>query len=174
MRRFWPVLVLIIGGLFWWGLQRPGKDDLPSVLVGKPAPNFTLPILSPYQARWGKELEFAKQEGKPVILNLWASWCIPCRTEAPLLERYHQQYGDRVLFLGVNVQDKESDALAFIQQYGLTFPSVFDPRGTVGVEYGMYGVPETFVINRAGQVLKRHAGELSQTSLEGYLELVMQ
>lgn len=174
MLRFWPIWVLLLGGLFYWGMQRPNPNELKSVLVGKPAPSFRLPLLEPYRAQYGPEMGIGEGLDKPVLLNIWASWCIPCRTEAPLLERFHQQYKDQVLILGVNVQDKEAEALKFVQQYGLTFPSVYDGRGRIGIEYGYYGVPETFVIDRNGTVLARHAGELSEAQLQGYLRQVLQ
>ncbi|RIH79650.1 Thiol:disulfide interchange protein CycY [Meiothermus taiwanensis] len=173
MLRFWPILVLLLGGLFYWGMQRPNPNELKSVLVGKPAPSFSLPLLEPYRAQYGPEMGVRAGLGKPVLLNIWASWCIPCRTEAPLLERFHQQYKDQVLILGVNVQDSEAEALKFVQEYGLTFPSVYDARGRIGIEYGYYGVPETFVIDRHGVVLARHAGELSEAQLRGYIEQVL-
>jgi cytochrome c biogenesis protein CcmG/thiol:disulfide interchange protein DsbE len=75
-----------------------------------------------------------------------------------------------VLFVGVNTQDKEPEALRFIAQFGLTFPQVFDPRGRVGVDYGMYGVPETFFIDKEGRVYARHAGAIDEATLEGYLK----
>ncbi len=174
MRRFWPLFVLLIGGLFWWGLQRPNKDELKSVFVGKPAPTFSLPVLSPFQKQWGQAFGVGTSQGKPILLNIWASWCIPCREEAQLLEAYWQKNRDKVLFLGVNVQDKQTDALSFIKEFSLTFPSVFDERGRIALDYGYYGVPETFVINREGKVLARHAGALSPEAIERYLKQVEQ
>lgn len=174
MLRFWPVWVLLLGGLFYWGMQRPNPTELKSVLVGKAAPSFSLPLLEPYRAQYGAEMGIREGLNKPVLLNIWASWCVPCRTEAPLLERFHRQYKDRVLILGVNVQDSQAEALRFIRQYGLTFPSVYDERGRIGIEYGYYGVPETFIINRNGIVLHRHTGELNEAQLQGYIERVLQ
>jgi cytochrome c biogenesis protein CcmG/thiol:disulfide interchange protein DsbE len=171
--RFWPIWVLLLGGLFYWGMQRPNPNELKSVLKGRPAPTFSLPLLEPCRAQYGTEMGVREGLNKPVVLNIWASWCLPCRTEAPLLERFHQQYKDQVLFLGVNVQDKESEALRFVQQYGLTFPSVYDERGRIGIEYGYYGVPETFIIDRNGIVLERHTGELSEAQLQQYLRQVL-
>ncbi|GBD40411.1 Thiol:disulfide interchange protein CycY [bacterium HR38] len=108
------------------------------------------------------------------MLNFWASWCYPaCYEEAPVLEATWRRYRDQVLFVGINTQDKEGDALRFIEQFGLTFPQVFDPRGRVGVDYGMYGVPETFVIDREGRVVVRHAGAIDQATLEQYLKEVL-
>lgn len=173
MRRFWPLLVLALGGLFWWGLQRPDPNALPSVLVGKAAPDFSLPLLEPYRAGWGERLKLSEQVGsRPILVNFWASWCLPCRDEAPLLERYWRQYRDRLLIVGINVQDSEAKALEFIREYGLSFPSVFDPKGTLAVDYGTYGVPETFLIDAQGKVLLRHAGPVSEAALRDMLRKV--
>lgn len=169
----WSLLVVVLGVVFIWGLRREDPDRLESALVGKPAPVFSLPVLEPNQARFGSEQGIKGNEGKPIILNIWASWCIPCRTEAPLLERYAQQYSGKVQFLGVNVQDQRRTANAFIQEFNLlTFPSVFDERGRIGIDYGYYGVPETFVIDASGKVLLRHAGAISEADLQAMLKQV--
>ena len=168
----WLLVVLALGGLFYWGMQRNPKE-LPSVLAKerRPAPDFTLPVLPPYREDWGETLRLSDHLGKkPVVLNFWASWCLPCYEEAPVLEATWRRYRDRVLFLGINTQDKEEEALRFIAQFGLTFPQVYDPRGRVGVDYGMYGVPETFFIDREGRVLARHAGAIDEATLARYLE----
>lgn len=168
----WLLVVLALGGLFYWGMQRNPKE-LPSVLAKerRPAPDFTLPVLPPYREDWGETLRLSDHLGKkPVVLNFWASWCLPCYEEAPVLEATWRRYRDRVLFLGINTQDKEEEALRFIAQFGLTFPQVYDPRGRVGVDYGMYGVPETFFIDREGRVLARRAGAIDEATLARYLE----
>ena len=159
-------IVLVLGGLFWWGMQRdPG--ELKSVLVGKPAPDFELPLLAPYRDEWGERFRLSEHRGKPVVLNFWASWCYPaCYEEAPVLEAGWRKYRNRVLFFGVNTQDKEDAALEFIQRFRLTFPQGYDPRGKVGIDYGMYGVPETFFIDAEGRVRYRHAGAIEAPDLE--------
>ena len=153
----WLLVVLALGGLFWWR---------------RPAPDFTLPLLPPYRAEWGEAFRLADHLGKrPIVLNFWASWCYPaCYEEAPILEASWRRHREEVLFVGVNTQDKEEEALRFIAQFGLTFPQVYDPRGRVGVDYGMYGVPETFFIDREGRVLARHAGAIDEATLARYLE----
>ena len=159
-------IVLVLGGLFWWGMQRdPG--ELKSVLVGKPAPDFELPLLPPYREGWGERFRLSEHRGKPVVLNFWASWCYPaCYEEAPVLEAGWRKYRDRVLFFGVNTQDKEAAALEFVRRFRLTFPQGYDPRGKVGIDYGMYGVPETYFIDAEGRVRYRHAGAIEAPDLE--------
>ncbi len=176
MRGWWWLLLLALAGLFLFGLRRDPRA-LPSVLAGerRPAPAFVLPLLAPYREAYGETLDLRAYLGrKPIVLNFWASWCFPaCYEEAPVLEAAWRRYGDRVLFLGVNTQDKEAEALGFIARFGLTFPNVFDPRGRVGVEYGLYGVPETHFIDGAGRVLARHAGAIGEAKLEEYLKEVL-
>jgi cytochrome c biogenesis protein CcmG/thiol:disulfide interchange protein DsbE len=163
-------IVAGLGGIFVWGTLR-GDDPMPSAIADTPAPDFTLPVLEPYRAQWGEALRLSDHAGDfPIILNFWASWCPPCRDEAPMLEAFWKRYQDQVLLIGINVQDGEANALAFIREFGLTFPSVFDPRSRAGIDYGMYGLPETFFIDREGQVLARHVGYLSADQLAGYLE----
>lgn len=174
MFRFWPLWVLLLGGLLIWGMQRPDPKLLDSVLVGRQAPTFSLPVMEPFRAEFGPELGVHENLDKPVVLNIWASWCLPCRVEAPILERFHRLYGDRVLILGVNVQDTSANALAFVREFSLTFPSVYDKRGRIGIEYGFHGVPETFIIDRNGTILVRHAGEISAEQLQGYIRRVLQ
>ncbi|GEM85614.1 membrane protein [Meiothermus granaticius NBRC 107808] len=173
MQRFlWPlVIVLAVGALFLWGLRRSNPTALPSVLVGKPAPAFTLPVLPPYQAEWGRELELSELVGKkPILINFWASWCIPCQQEGPVLSAFWQQNKDKIMVLGINTQERNpSDALSFIQQYGLGFPSVQD-NGRMYIEYGTYGVPETFLIDTSGKVRLRHVGPVSQADLAAMLK----
>lgn len=92
-----------------------------------------------------------------------------------MLEQYWQRYSDQVLVLGVNVQDTNKQAaLDFVRTYGLTFPSAFDERGRVWIDYGGYGVPETFVIDKNGQVLVRHAGPVTAADLDKYIAQVLQ
>jgi len=166
-------IVLVLGGLFWWGMQRdPG--ELKSVLVGKPAPDFELPLLPPYRAEWGERFRLSEHRGKPVVLNFWASWCYPaCYEEAPVLELGWRKYQDRVLFFGVNTQDKEAAALDFVRRFNLTFPQGYDPHGKVGIDYGMYGVPETFFIDAEGVVRHRHAGAIDARELEKRIQEVL-
>jgi len=166
-------IVLVLGGLFWWGMQRdPG--ELKSVLVGKPAPDFELPLLPPYRAEWGERFRLSEHRGKPVVINFWASWCYPaCYEEAPALEAAWRRYRDRVIFFGINTQDKEAAALEFVHRFNLTFPQGYDPRGKVGIDYGMYGVPETFFIDAEGIVRYRHAGAIDARELEKRVKEVL-
>ena len=115
-----------------------------------PTPDFTLPTPE------GKKLSLKSFRGKTVFLNFWASWCIPCREEMPAMERLYQEFKNReFVILAVNVKDKRSDALAFIKELKLTYPIVFDPDGEVGLLYGAWGLPTTYLIGAKGEGLAR-------------------
>ena len=113
-----------------------------------PAPDFTLTTLD------GKQFHLADQKGKVVVINFWASWCGPCRTEAPELEALWQQYKDKdVSFLGVTVADDPKDSQAFMAQYGMSYPVAPDGKSDVSKQlYHIQGVPETFVIDKQGNI----------------------
>src|SRR5579859_5671177 len=112
-----------------------------SLLDGHPAPDFTLAVLSAHAA---SNIHLANFKGKPVLLNFWASWCDPCKHEAPLLEAtWRRVQGQGIVFLGIDFQDTQSDGLSFLQHYGITYPSVVDANGSTAINYGVTGVPET-------------------------------
>ncbi|AEB12703.1 TlpA family protein disulfide reductase [Marinithermus hydrothermalis] len=166
--------VLVLGGIFWWGLGRdPG--ELKSVLIGKPAPDFELPLFPRYQEEYGETITLERFKGQPVVVNFWASWCYPaCWNEAPRLEAAWRKYRPQgVQFIGINIQDKRADAEAFLDRFGLTFPHGIDPPGRVAVDYGTYGVPETFFIDKDGIVRYRFAGEISSEELEKRIQEIL-
>ncbi len=167
---------LAVGALLWWGMQtKDERSELPSALAGRPAPAFALEPLPSFRERWGGEMNLADYLGKqPIVLNFWASWCYPaCYEEAPILEAAWRRWGDRVLFVGVNTQDEIDKAEKFVTQFGLSFPNLYDPRGRVGIDYGMYGVPETFAISAGGRVVRRHAGSIDAAQLEALIREVL-
>lgn len=121
----------------------------------------------------GGTASLADYAGKPVLLNFWASWCDPCKEEAPLLERAHrvlQREGGTVL--GVTVSDQSDDSRAFMREYDLTFPSLRDVEGTLGRDFGTTGVPETFAIDREGRIAAISRGLVNQAFVDRALELV--
>lgn len=118
-----------------------------------PVPAVTLPAFN------GPPITLAALRGHPVVINFWASWCIPCRDEAPLIEGMWREFGSRgLIVLGVDTQDLEAPARAFIKQYGITYPNVRDPDGSVGRLFGTTGVPETFFISADGRILGKFPG----------------
>ena len=111
------------------------------------APAFDLPVLGEQD----DTISLASLRGKAVVLNFWASWCEPCKEEAPMLEQVWQEYRDRdVVVLGVNAQDFTSDARGFVERYGMTYPVVHDGPGSSLGRYGLSGFPETWWIDRRG------------------------
>jgi cytochrome c biogenesis protein CcmG, thiol:disulfide interchange protein DsbE len=102
---------------------------------------------------------------QPVVVNLWASWCIPCRSEAPLLREAHAAFGDRVRFLGVATEDRPADSARFISEFGLTFENLSDPAGEVKGWFGAFGLPVTVFIRPGGEILRTHFGVIDDQAL---------
>lgn len=102
---------------------------------------------------------------RPAIVNVWASWCIPCRSEAPLLDAAHRSYGDRIEFVGVDVQDNQRDAKAFLAEFGLDFDHYFDKDRSIPNHYGGRGTPVTFFFGPGGQLISAHNGVIDERSL---------
>ena len=123
--------------------------------VGAAAPAFSLRRLD-----GGGTLTLASLRGKPVVLNFWASWCIPCKAEAKALEQAYTQYGGRVAFVGVDYHDVYGDARRFVAAHALTFPMVRDGSGDVTGRYGVSQVPETYILDRRGHVVAHLAGPI--------------
>jgi cytochrome c biogenesis protein CcmG/thiol:disulfide interchange protein DsbE len=144
-------LVPAIGfvALLGFGLTRSGTQ----ATVGNPAPDFELPTLD------GGTLSSEELEGHPVVVNFWASWCLPCREEAPLLERAWRAYrDDGVIFVGVNIKDAESDAKAFVEDFDLTYPMVRDLDQELTRSFGVRGLPETFFIDHKWTFMSTESG----------------
>ena len=160
-------LVVAFVALLAFGFTRDPKE-IPSPLVGRPATPFTLERLD------GGELRLADLRGKIVVLNFWASWCYPaCWNEAPRLEgawRRHREHD--VVVVGVVYQDTAANARDFVRQHGKTFPNGL-PQGRVPIEYGVYGVPETFFIDRDGRIAHKHTGEISEGVLEAEIQKLL-
>jgi cytochrome c biogenesis protein CcmG/thiol:disulfide interchange protein DsbE len=163
------VVVLPLLAVLAFGLRRDPRA-LPSPLVGRPAPAFALELFD------GRHLAMADLGGKVVVLNFWASWCVPaCTEEAPHLQSLWTHYGHRgVVVVGVNIQDREAPARDFIQRFAQTFPNGMDPRGRISIDYGVYGVPETFVIDRQGRTVFKQAGAVTEEMLVPHLEPLLE
>ena len=139
------------------GLTRD-PHELPSALVNKPAPTFRLPQLKDPTRTFSAE----DMRGKVWLLNVWASWCIACRDEHPLLIEYAKS--GAVPIYGFNYKDKREDALAWLEEFGDPYVlSAADLDGRVAIDYGVYGAPETYVIDKAGTIRLKHVGPVHPT-----------
>jgi cytochrome c biogenesis protein CcmG/thiol:disulfide interchange protein DsbE len=125
--------------------------------VGDKAPSFSAPLLS-----GAGSSSLTDHRGRPLVLNFWASWCEPCKQEAPLLDEAHDAYKGRISFLGVDVRDARSDARAFVLEHGIGYPSVRDETRAIYRAYGLTGQPETFLIDSDGIVIEHVSGPLLQ------------
>jgi cytochrome c biogenesis protein CcmG, thiol:disulfide interchange protein DsbE len=134
------------------------------------APGFTLPRLDAEG-----ELSLVSLRGKAVVLNFWASWCLPCRDEAPVLQTAWERYRDRgVVVLGIDGQDFRSDAERFMERFGVTYPIVHDGKGSTWGRYGLGGVPETWFVNRKGRLVgERIQGPVTEEQLDEGIELAL-
>jgi len=113
-------------------------------------------------------------KGKAVVINFWASWCGPCKEEAPLLERtWKQEQGKNVVFLGIDFQEPSSNAINFLQSYSITYPAVLDTHGSVANKYGVTSLPVTIFINRNGIIVSKEAQELNTQILASNLRLIV-
>ena len=158
---------IVVGllGLLWFGLQ--AKEVASSKVVNVPfttAPDFSLGLFDGSTFT----LSSALKSGKPVVLNFWASWCGPCADEAPVLEDAARRYGDSVTFVGVDVQDIDSDAQAFLHKYGMTYLNGSGNAGPISVQYGMRGVPETYFIATDGHLVRKW-NTLTTADLEQFI-----
>ncbi len=162
-----PLLAfLAVAGLFFLRLDAGDPNRLPSVLVGRPAPLTELPPVEGL-LRDGKPmpgLVAADFKGGVTVLNVWASWCIPCRDEAPVLLDLAKD--KRIRLLGLNYKDQPDNARRFIGRYGNPYvANGADVSGRAGIEWGVYGVPETFVIDRTGTITYKLVGPLTPDNL---------
>jgi cytochrome c biogenesis protein CcmG/thiol:disulfide interchange protein DsbE len=159
-RAFAAVLaVLAVIGLLGFGLLSKGQAK---ISVGDPVPDRELPVLG------GKGTgEVADYRGEWVLVNLWASWCVPCRQEAPLLDRFARRYRDRsVRVLGIDVQDNSEDALAFVRQYDVRYPQLRSVGDERSAAFGSTGVPENFLVDPRGRLAFIWRGPVDEQILQ--------
>jgi cytochrome c biogenesis protein CcmG/thiol:disulfide interchange protein DsbE len=156
-----PLIVFAgLGAAFYWGLFN-NDDRLPSTLIGRPVPDFNLP---PIDGR-GDGLATSDLAGGVSIVNVWASWCVPCRVEMPLLVDLAET--GTVPIYGINHRDPPEAALAFLRELGDPYTRIgADRNGRVSIDWGVYGLPETFVIDGDGRIAYKHVGPFDRRALE--------
>ncbi|MEW6420620.1 MULTISPECIES: TlpA family protein disulfide reductase [Deinococcus] len=158
MRRWLPpVLAALVVTVLAVALLRPSKG-IESPLVGKPAPDFTLVTLD------GQAFRLRDHLGGPVIVNFWASWCIPCREEAPMLGEFARD-ARNLTMVGVVFQDQPDAARAFVREFAVPYPGVIDRQSRTAIDYGVGGIPETFFIDANGVIQEKHNGPFTREAL---------
>ena len=166
-RRRWTVSIVVVAivGLLVGSAIVLARRLQPSVhtpaLVGRRAPAFVLDNL----AAVSNPVSLASFAGRAVVINFWASWCDPCRTELPALEAAHVALGDQVAFIGIDHQDDRRSAVGFIDFTGVTYESGFDPEGSVAATYGLYGLPTTVLVSPDGIVVAEVTGAVTEDRL---------
>ena len=152
----------LLGGACGPSADRPAAARLPA--DPQALPEFTLADF---------QHVLAGLRGTPVVVNVWASWCGPCRREAPLLASAHEAYGDRVRFIGVDILDERDSARAFMREYRWTYPSVYDPSGAIRDGLGLLGQPVTLFYDASGALVDTWSGPLSQQVLDHDLDAIV-
>jgi cytochrome c biogenesis protein CcmG/thiol:disulfide interchange protein DsbE len=167
-----PVLALL--ALLGWGSLKSGSGpgsvgvnrDFGQVdVTARPAARFTLESME------GGTIDLADLQGKVVLVDFWASWCTPCRQEAPVLRQVYQEYADQpVEFVGVNIWDRREDAFQYTDTFDIPYPNGIDESGSIAIDYGVRGIPEKFFIDSAGVVRRKYVGPMHAGTLRAALD----
>jgi len=167
-----PLAIFVaIAGLFYFGLIAGDPSKLPSALIGKPVPPTNLPPLEALAVN-GKPVPGLTDDmlkGQVTLVNVWASWCVPCHDEAPLLDALAKD--KRFAVVGINYKDVADNARRFLNRYGNPFSAVgVDEKGRASIDWGVYGVPETFLVGRDGRIAYKLVGPITPQNLEAVLK----
>ena len=176
-RRSWIVALpliafAVLAGLFWFRLGSGDPARIPSALIGRPAPQTLLPPLEGLTANGTQVpgLDPAAFKGQVSVVNVWASWCVPCHDEAPLLVKLAQD--KRIRVIGINYKDTAENARRFLGRYGNPYGFVgVDGNGRAGIEWGVYGVPETFIVGREGTIVYKMVGPVTPDNIDTVLKV---
>ena len=158
-----PLIFVLLAGVFYVGMLRENPDELPSALEGRPAPAVQVTPLD------GKTTfaDAALREGGVKLVNFWASWCAPCRVEHPHLETLAEE---GIAIYGVNYKDQPENALKFLDELGDPYAAIgADAQGRMALNWGLYGVPETYVLDSDGTIILRFAGPITQRVMDAQI-----
>ena len=160
--RWASVTLILVPAVAFLGLLAVALiNNSPPPQVGDVAPSFEAELLLDE----GEERSLEDLRGKPVLVNFWASWCVPCKDEAPMLSEANARYGDRVTFVGVDIRDARSSALEFVERYDLDYLHVRDEDLAIYDDFGLTGQPETFFLDEKGVILEHVPGPLAREQL---------
>ncbi len=159
-----PLFLFVILAVFLAIGLKLNPKEIPSPLIGRPVPDFSLPLLHLPE----KKLGSSNLKGRVWLLNVWASWCVSCRAEHPLLNQLAKK--ETVTIIGLNYKDDPDNAKRWLKMLGNPYnASVMDQDGRIGIDFGVYGVPETFVIDKKGIIRHKHTGPLTMDDISGSL-----
>ena len=167
------VLLVVVGALLAAGCGTGDGDssaskDPAALRPGRVASDFTVALFD------SGTFTLSEQRGKVVLVNFWASWCPPCREEAPVLERAWQKYKDKgFILVGVDIWDNDKDARSFLQEFRISYPNGPDNNGEIAIEYGLTGVPESWFLNKDGRLVRRWVGPLTDQQITAFIEEAM-
>lgn len=160
---------VLFTALLGYGMTRDPRE-IPSPLIGKPAPEFSLETLD------GDSVALAELRGTVTVVNFWASWCLACRQEHPALVRAWRRYeqgGKPVRFLGVVYQDTRGNALEYMKRHGGGWSNLMDPATRTAIDFGVYGVPETYFLDQEGRIAYKHVGPVTDELLTTQIERLL-
>jgi cytochrome c biogenesis protein CcmG, thiol:disulfide interchange protein DsbE len=145
--------------------RQPAKPI--SASARKPAPQFSGTTLS------GADVSLRQYTGRPVVINFFASWCAPCKEEAPGLARLAHEFGSRVQMLGISIDDKQPGAMRFASHYGWSWPILYEPNDNLAFRYGIPGKPTTIIVDQQGRIAWQHAGKIASASVADVLQALL-
>jgi len=164
------VVFVVLAAIFWFRLGSGDPSRIPSALIGRPAPQTALPALAGLLGNGAQipGLDPTVFKGKVSVVNVWASWCVPCHDEAPLLTELGRD--TRLQIVGINYKDSADNARRFLGRYGNPFGIVgVDANGRAAIEWGVYGVPETFIVGREGTIVYKLVGPVTSDNINTVL-----
>ncbi len=164
-RRLWVIGTLVVVVILAVGGLTLGERTPEPGTAGRVEPKVARPIDLPALSGEG-QVSLDALRGRPVVVNFFASWCVPCRKELPALAQVSEDLGDKVAFLGINHQDNRGAGQDMLAEFGIRYPAGYDPDGKVALDYGLLGMPSTLFIDAQGRLVDTHTGELTRQQLE--------